>query len=169
MPYEWKDADPSDDGAKTLHLWPHRSLSRRGFAGFILITSALISVPLYPLLGTMVLWGVLPFLILSVSGIWFALERSYRDGRLREVLHIDAEEIHLTRTSPSGHLQEWECESYWARAQMHKTGGPVPNYVTLSGKGREVEIGAFLSEDERVSLFDELTDTLFKVARRGSP
>lgn len=126
----------------------------------------MISIPLYPLLGTMVLWGVLPFLMLSVGGIWFALEKSYRDGRLHEELTIDAQEIHLTRTSPNGRLQEWECESYWARAQMHETGGPVPHYVTLSGKGREVEIGAFLSEDERVSLFDELTDALFKVARR---
>ncbi|MEM6589259.1 MAG: DUF2244 domain-containing protein, partial [Pseudomonadota bacterium] len=104
--------------------------------------------------------------ILSVAGIWFALERSYRDGRLHEELTIDAEEIHLTRISPNGRLQEWECESYWAKAQMHKTGGPVPNYVTLSGKGREVEIGSFLSEDERVSLFGELSDALVKISRR---
>ena len=39
---------------------------------------------------------------------------------------------------------------------MHETGGPVPHYVTLSGNGREVEIGAFLSEEERVELFSEL-------------
>ena len=32
----------------------------------------------------------------------------------------------------------------------------MPNYVTLKGQGREVEIGAFLSEDERLSLRDEL-------------
>ncbi|MEM6588503.1 MAG: DUF2244 domain-containing protein, partial [Pseudomonadota bacterium] len=82
MPYEWSHPDAASDAAQTLRLWPHRSLSRRGFAGFILITSAMISVPLFPLLGTVVLWGVLPFLILSVAGIWFALERSYRDGRL---------------------------------------------------------------------------------------
>lgn len=166
MPYEWSASDASSDAAQTLHLWPHRSLSRRGFAGFILITSAMISVPLFPLLGTVVLWGVLPFLMLSVGGIWFALERSYRDGRLHEELTIDAEEIHLTRTSPNGRLQEWECESYWAKAQMHATGGPIPNYVTLSGKGREVEIGSFLSEDERVSLFGELSDALIKISRR---
>ena len=168
MPYEWSNTDASPDAVQTLHLWPHRSLSRRGFAGFFLLTSALISVPLYPLLGTVVLWGILPFLMLSVGGIWFALERSYRDGRLHEELTIDAQEIHLTRISPYGQLQEWECESFWAIAQMHESGGSVPNFVTLSGKGREVEIGAFLSEDERVSLFGELTDTLFKVARRGS-
>jgi uncharacterized membrane protein len=43
---------------------------------------------------------------------------------------------------------------------MHERGGPVPNYVTLTGDGREVEIGAFLSEEERISLFDELTKKL---------
>lgn len=166
MPYEWSLSDTSSDQVHTLSLWPHRSLPRRGFAGFILITSAMISVPLFPLLGTAVLWGVLPFLVLSVGAIWFALERSYRDGRLHEELTIDANEIHLTRTSPNGRLQEWECESYWAKANMHATGGPVPHYVTLCGKGREVEIGAFLSEDERVSLFDELTDRLFKASGR---
>ena len=143
-----------------MHLWPHRSLPRRGFAGFILITSALISVPLYPLLGTIVLWGVLPFLILAVGGIWFALEKSYRDGRLHEELTINAGEVHLTRTSPNGRMQEWDCECYWAQARMHETGGPVPNYVTLCGKGREVEIGAFLDADERLALYDELSVAL---------
>jgi uncharacterized membrane protein len=39
---------------------------------------------------------------------------------------------------------------------MHPKGGPVPNYVTLSGNGREVEIGAFLSEEERKALYDDL-------------
>ncbi|MEL6119859.1 MAG: DUF2244 domain-containing protein [Pseudomonadota bacterium] len=166
MPYQWSLSDTPSDPVHTLHLWPHRSLSRRGFAGFILITSVMISVPLYPLLGTVVLWGVLPFLMLSVGGVWCAIEKSYRDGRLYEELTIDANEIHLTRTSPNGRLQQWECESYWAKANMHKSGGPVPHYVTLCGKGREVEIGAFLSEDERVSLYDELSDRLVTASGR---
>jgi uncharacterized membrane protein len=38
----------------------------------------------------------------------------------------------------------------------YDTDGPVPHYVTLQGAGREVEIGAFLSEDERCALYDEL-------------
>ncbi|MEO1284657.1 MAG: DUF2244 domain-containing protein [Pseudomonadota bacterium] len=166
MPYQWSLSDTPSEPVHTLHLWPHRSLSRRGFAGFILITSVMISVPLYPLLGTVVLWGVLPFLMLSVGGVWCAIEKSYRDGRLYEELTIDANEIHLTRTSPNGRLQQWECESYWAKANMHESGGPVPHYVTLCGKGREVEIGAFLSEDERVSLFDELSDRLVNASGR---
>lgn len=57
-------------------------------------------------------------------------------------------------------LQEWECNIYWARAQMHEHGGPVPHYVTLTGDGRKVEIGAFLSEVERVALYGELLTAL---------
>ena len=48
---------------------------------------------------------------------------------------------------------------------MHEKGGPVPHYVTLSGKGREVEIGAFLSEDERKALYGELSDALRQATR----
>jgi len=32
----------------------------------------------------------------------------------------------------------------------------VPNYLTLKGEGREVELGAFLSEAERIALKDEV-------------
>ena len=168
MPYEWTSSDRPQGPARHLRLWPHRSLPRRGFAAFILATFGLITIPLYPLLGTILLWGILPFLLLSVAGIWWALERSYKDGELSEELIIDAEQVHLRRVDPRGETREWECESYWARAQMHATGGPVPNYVTLSGKGREVEIGAFLSEDERKALYTDLLDALGWAARPGA-
>jgi uncharacterized membrane protein len=36
----------------------------------------------------------------------------------------------------------------------------VPNYLTLKGNGREVEIGAFLSEPERLTLRRELMAAL---------
>ncbi len=159
MPYEW--TEKSDCAApRRLTLWPHRSLPRRGFAAFILGTFALITIPLYPLLGTVVLWGILPFMLLAVAGIWWALERSYHEARLREVLTIDPVHIRLQRTEASGATREWDCNSYWAKVNMHPTGGPVAHYLTLKGKGREVEIGAFLSEDERKTLYGELTDAL---------
>jgi uncharacterized membrane protein len=170
MPYQWTDSPLSDsqgaDGpARLLTLWPHRSLPRQGFAAFILATFTLISFPLYAVIGTAVLWGLLPFLMLAVGGIWLALERSYRDGTLTEELTIDPEHVHLRRIDPRGSVKEWDCQSYWAKAQIHEKGGPVPNYVTLSGKGREVEIGAFLSEDERKALFSELKAALTEAAR----
>lgn len=163
MPYEWTQ-DPAGDAATHLALWPHRSLPRRGFAAFILGTFTLITIPLYPLLGTVVLWGLLPFLLLAVAGLWWGLEHSYKTARVREDLSIDSNHIHLVRTNPGGHLQEWDCNSYWARAHLHPTGGPVPYYITLKGRGREVEIGAFLSEAERKALYGELTQALRGVA-----
>ena len=165
MPYEWTASKEPSGNVRHLRLWPHRSLPRRGFAAFILATFTLITIPLYPLLGTILLWGILPFLLLAVAGIWWALERSYRDADLKEELTIDADQVHLRRTNPKGDTQEWECQSYWAKAQIHATGGPVPHYVTLTGKGREVEIGAFLSEDERKALFGELSEALVQAVR----
>jgi uncharacterized membrane protein len=144
----------------TLSLWPHRSLPRRGFAAFVLATFTLITVPLYPLLGTAVLWGLLPFLLLALAGMWWALEHSYRSARLSEVLTIAPEEVHLVRTNPRGDVQEWACNRYWAQVNMHDTGGPVAHYLTLKGAGREVEIGAFLSEEERMALYGELLRAL---------
>lgn len=167
MPYEWTK-DPNTSQASRLKLWPYRSLPRKGFAAFILATFGLITVPLYPLLGTVVMWALLPFLLLAVAAIWWALEKSYRDADMTEELSIDPEQTHLVRTNPGGRRQEWECLSYWARADIHPTGGPVANYITLRGSDREVEIGAFLSEDERKVLYGEILDAL-KVANAQRP
>ena len=166
MPYEWSTTENATGLARRLRLWPHRSLPRKGFAIFVLVTFALITLPLYPLLGTVLLWGLLPFLLLAVAGVWWGLERSYRDARLSEELTIGRDKAHLVRVEANGQRREWSCESYWARVQLHQTGGPVPDYVTLSGKGREVEIGAFLSQDERRALYDELATALRQVAAR---
>lgn len=159
MPYEWKAPDSESDETR-LTLWPHRSLPRKGFVAFIMGTFALITIPLYPLLGSVVLWGLLPFLMLAVAGLWWGLERSYRDAELREELTINPWQVRLLRVDPDGHIREWDCNSYWARVEMHPTGGPVPHYITLKGKEREVEIGAFLSEEERKVLYDEIADAL---------
>lgn len=154
MPYCWSDTPAPDE--EELRLWPHESLPPRGYAGFLLATFLLASIPLYPLLGTVLLWGLLPFMLLALGGIWYALDRNHRDAQLLEVLRLTPEEISLTRHNPDGKDQMWACNAFWARLTLHPQGGPVPNYVTLSGGGREVEIGAFLSEDERKALYQDL-------------
>ena len=158
MPYSWTKTDPAQ--TTELHLWPHQSLQPRGYAGFILTTFVMILLPLIPLLGSVALWGLLPFLMLAVGGVWLALDRSRRNAQISEVLTLTDQRAHLIRRNPRGDVQEWDCNRYWARPEMHQQGGPVPYYVTLKGSGREVEIGAFLSEDERKALYDELVRAL---------
>ena len=157
MPYEWTPPTDSEIDHQ-MDLWPYGSLPNKGFAAFIMTTFTLLSLPLYVVMGTLVFWGLFPFILLAVWGIWFALRKNVRDRSILERLSIQAQECTLTRQNPKGDVQNWNCNPFWVRVNLHETGGPVPNYVTLSGNGREVEIGAFLSEDERKALYQDLKD-----------
>lgn len=157
MPYEWS-VGGSD--STTLKLWPYRSLPARGFVFFIAATSVMMLLPLLVLLGTRHLWVILPFALIPVAGIWWAVRRNNRDAALTEVLTIGPESITLVRRAPDGKKQSWQANPYWTTIQLYPTGGPVPAYLTLKGEGREVELGAFLSEEERRRLADDLRQRL---------
>lgn len=159
MPYEWTK-NPAPPAQRVMHLWPYRSLPRRGFVIFIGATAAMVTVPLFAVIGSAVLWGLLPFLVLAVSGMYWALNRSYRDGEILETLTFEPTRLHLVRHGPRGKHQEWEANPHWVRVILHKTGGPVPQYITLKGGPREVEVGTFLSEDERIKLVNDLRSAL---------
>lgn len=168
MPYEWSEPRTVAEEALTpvamLRLWPHRSLPRRGFVGFFGTTAALASLPLLVMLGSPVLWGLLPFVLLTFTALWFAIQSTYRTGEVSEELHLWPDRVLLTRHDRRGPPRRWEANPHWVRTAIHEAGGPVPNYLTLTGSGRTVEIGAFLSEDERLDLKPELEDALRRLS-----
>ncbi|QYZ68425.1 DUF2244 domain-containing protein [Neotabrizicola shimadae] len=165
MPYEWQKE--LSDGAR-LHLWPHRSLTQRGFVGFFAITFGLITLPALAVLGSPVLWGLLPFFLVTLAGIWYAIRRNQRDTEIIEDLVLRGDAVTLTRHGPRGRRQDWRANPHWVRVMLHRSGGPVPNYVTMKGEGREVEIGAFLSEDERIALHGELAEALTRIRQSSA-
>ena len=158
MPYEW--TSPPDAPVQQLRLWPHQSLPAKGFAAFVLTTFTLILIPTLPLLGTVLLWGLLPFMLAAVGGIYFALQHNHKSRQIEEILTLSDDTAHLTHTTPKGEVKEWQDNRYWTTVLKYERDGPVPHYVTLRGHGREVEIGSFLSEEERISLFDDLERNL---------
>jgi uncharacterized membrane protein len=168
MPYEWLKnperpgtADAADGRLLArLSLWPHRSLSPQGFVVFIGVTCAMLTLPLVGLIGTKALWGLLPFAAAAVAGVWFAIGRSNHAAGTAEDFSLWRDLAVLRHRDPDGREQKWEANPYWVSVHLHETGGPVPNYLTLRGGDREVEIGRFLSEDERVALARELTAAL---------
>lgn len=147
----------------TVELWPYNSLKPKGFVLFLGITFALISIPLFNVLGTRVFWGLFPFLFVTVTGVWFALRKSLNDRQILEQLTLSKEEIILVRQDPSGEQRQWVCSPYWAKLKMYEKDGPVSNYITLTGNGREVELGSFLDEEERKNLYCELSSLLNKL------
>lgn len=168
MPYEWqKDTAPDDSGAVSyrLHLWPYQSLPATGFVWFIGVTAGLLSLPMLAVVGTTVLWGVLPFAVLAVWAIWFALKRSHRRGETYEILTFDRRRLHLQRHDPKRPIREWQTNSYWVRIALRN--GPVEHYLTLTDGKREVELGAFLTPEERVALRDEVEERLRHVRDTG--
>ncbi|MDA9208136.1 DUF2244 domain-containing protein [Octadecabacter sp.] len=159
MPYEWITTEGPEAPQTELHLWPYRSLPRRGFVTFISATALMILLPLLAVLGSPVLWGLLPFFILALAGIWYALQRNQRDGEILEILRIWPDRITLEHTSRHGH-HTWDANPYWVRLKIDPHNERIPNYITLKGSDREVELGAFLSDDERAVLYDEVDNAI---------
>lgn len=151
MPYAWNDRD---EGGAELVLWPFRSLPRKGFVWFIGVTALMLCLPLASVLGTAILWGILPFMALAVAGMWWALQRSYQSGETRERLRMDRERLSIRRSDPGRAERVWETNTYWARPVLRK--GPVEDYLTVTDGQREIELGAFLTPEERRELHGDL-------------
>ena len=156
MPYQ--RIPQTDPTVTRLRLWPHRSLPKRGFVWFIGATALLLTLPLITQIGTPGLWMLLPFLLAPLAGLWFALQHSYRI--VTEDLTLTRDLITLHRTNPRAAAQDWQANPHWVRTSLYPTGGPVANYLTLSGDQREVELGAFLVPAERQEIHDRLQSLL---------
>ncbi len=173
MPVEWQkvtEEAPALAGAfshgrgrpfAAARIWPHRSLPLTGFAWLIGFTFCMILIPTIPLLGTPVFWGLLPFVMGAVALLYALVMRNYRDGDVVEELTLWSDRMSLVRHNPRGPDQSWEANPHWVRLFLHADKGPVRNYITLRGGNREVELGAFLSPEEREALYGDL-DRLLK-------
>jgi uncharacterized membrane protein len=138
-----------------LTLWPHRSLSRRGFRIVLGIVAAGLAVPLVPLAGTSAAWGLAPFLLAALGALWLAIRRSYADGRLTEELRLWPDLITVERREPRGAVRRWHANPHWVRLRLFEN-ARIEKYLTLTGNGREIELGAFLSPEEREALYRDL-------------
>lgn len=155
MPYRWTH-DPEETH---LTLWPHQSLSRQGFVLFIGTTTAMAAIPLLSVLGSPVVWVLLGFFVVAFWGVWTAIAANRRNLSIHETLSLTNERLHLAHVPPEGPALEWESNPHWVTIQI-RTDGPVEKYLTLRGGGREVELGAFLTPEEREALFEDLKRAL---------
>lgn len=184
MPYRWNTETgeaPEVSGASLhadggpplarLDLSAHNSLSPGGFVIFFGATFGLVLVPLLAVVGSPVLWALLPFVGVAMAAMWWALKRSWADKSVTEALLIWSDHVELSHVPARGPRLSWQANTYWVRPQLHALRGPLKAYITLRGSpdGREVELGSFLSEEERRVLFADLARVLSEAARSVPP
>ncbi len=165
MPVTWLTPAPEQTSGATpavrefhILLTPHLSMGPQGFVWMIGLSAGMLALPLIALLGTPVLWGLLPFVGLVLWALWYALARNSAERQaLCEELRLTRDRIEITRTNPHRAAQHWAANPYWVRLSLAEQSGPVENYLTLTGGGgRDVELGAFLSPEERAALHTAL-------------
>ena len=147
--------DPPD---LALTLWPNRSASRTAWTWIVGLLAAGLALPLVGLAGTKAAWGMLPFLLAALLGLFLAVRRSHLDGRLREEVRLWPDLMTVVRREPDGSERRWHANPFWVRLKLRDA--HVEKYLTLEGNGREIELGAFLSPWERETLYAELSEAL---------
>ncbi|MEO1330443.1 MAG: DUF2244 domain-containing protein [Pseudomonadota bacterium] len=147
----------------SLTLWPHRSLSPRGFRLLLAVAAIGLAIPLIPILGTGAAWVLAGFVVADLALLYFMVQLTYRSGRVRERLTVWRKKLRVVRTEPNGVERVWEANPHWVRVDLHDT-PKIRKYLVLSASGRQVELGSFLTPDERVELAETLRETLRRAA-----
>ena len=144
-----------------LTLWPNRSATRNAWTWVVALLAAGLTLPLIGLSGTRAAWGMLPFLVAALVGLYVAVRRSYVDGRRFEELKLWPDLVTVVRRDPDGRERRWHANPFWVRLKIRDA--HVEKYLTLEGAGREIELGAFLSPWEREALYADLSAALARV------
>ncbi|MXP62376.1 DUF2244 domain-containing protein [Roseomonas sp. M0104] len=108
---------------------------------------------LFVLMGA---WPVLPFLGLE-SGLVLLLVwlHHHWSGRTWEVVSLTPARLLIRRADWRGRREEASLNPYWARVEWSERSG-----LALVQRGRRVEIGRFLSEEEKQDLAAALRTAL---------
>lgn len=152
----------ADEPLLRYTLWPHRSMSMRGFRLFMLASCLLATVPLYGVVGTAALMFVGAFVLIDQLLLFGLISLTYRTGRLREVVELWPDRLRIERIEPNGQRKCWEANPHWVRIELHNT-RQISNYLVLSSAGKDVELGAFLTPSERRDLAAELRSAIVRL------
>ena len=154
---------PAAAGLPCVTMWlkPNRALSRRGLRRLImvLVALALMTAGLGAWQGNV--FAPLFALVESVA-VAYALGVAWRAGDRSERITIDGSSLEV-RSLPGRRCTRFQV--YWVRVRLER--GEGRHCLLLSSHGHELEIGAFLAEQERVELSKKLMVLLAEI--HGQP
>lgn len=127
------------------------------------LTAAGLCLPLVALASTGASLALAPYAAAAFGMLWLFLKLSYFTGRLTEELLLWPDAIAVERREPMGKIKRWVANPYWVDIDTTNTRA-IQNYLTLRGGGRRIELGAFLTPEERVELAGELRSQINRLA-----
>lgn len=145
-----------------MHLFelrPNCSLTRRTATIFFL-SIATVSLGIAGIFAAAGYWPILPFAGLELAALGAALHFSMRQGRMRELIRVDEHDV-TVRKSHGDQTHEYAFRRPWTRVRLDRApAGHWPSRLSLTSMGRSVEVGSFLTDDERDSLRGRLTEVI---------
>ncbi|MCF3935893.1 DUF2244 domain-containing protein [Acuticoccus sp. M5D2P5] len=147
--------------AQNFHavLFPHRSLSRRGFWVLVAIVGGVMGLAGLRALA-LGAWPVTIFAALDVALVWGAFKLSYRSGRQFEEVSVTDTEVLVRKVTPSGTVTEHRFNPYWARLSITREEDEGVVRLDLGSHGKTIVVGAFLNPEDRASFADAFSDAL---------
>jgi uncharacterized membrane protein len=139
---------------------PHRSLTRKGIVTVVAVLSALTAAIAlrFWLLGA---WPVVLFSLFEIPIVILLLAINLRRARASELIMLDSHELNVIRTDPNGRRRQDSLPAAWLQVNL-ESGRGIPRVVARS-HGRGCEVGGFLHEPDKISLFQALRDALHRI------
>lgn len=143
-------------------LSPNCSISWRETIIFYLITCVLaLFIGLFFAFNGM--WLVLPFSGLEMLALGTGLYVVSRNAHRREVISLDEQRVKIEKGIQKLDDQ-WEFKTHWTRLKVHEKDGIHKDIsLSLGSHGEYVEVGDFLSKNEKDDLAFRLKDCIIRL------
>lgn len=112
-------------------------------------------------------WPILPFAGLEIMALGAALYVSARRGNYREVIRVTPSRV-LVEKGWRHPEQAWEFQRAWCEVELQRS--PLrwyPARLIIRSGVEQVECGAFLTDEERETLAEELVECIGPMAAVG--
>jgi uncharacterized membrane protein len=133
-----------------IAIQPNRAASWRANRIFLLAIGATLALIAggFALLGA---WLILPFagieILILASLLWYV----YTGHSRREVVHFSDAEV-VVEKGRNQPVSKWKCLRPWCRFKLYNSHPWYPQRLKLRCHHREIEIGEFLTDNERNEL-----------------
>jgi uncharacterized membrane protein len=147
---------PHGGAALDVTLRPFRSLSPRGFLILmtVLVTASMATGIAFFLIGA---WPVPGFLGLDVALVYVAFRANYRRASAWERVRLTRDALTVERGAPGRETTHWSFQPYWLRVEGDE------RHLTIASHGKSFELGAFLSDVERLRFAASLRTALARI------